>query len=125
MTLKILVIDDETEIAEIIRDLLEMEGYKVESAYDGKSGIEVYLKSKPDLIITDNMMPLMSGVEMIKSIREIHGDKKVKIILSSAGLMHQNVKIEWDLFLRKPPNIEEILKAIQTLFPERDEKQSN
>lgn len=116
MSLKILVVDDEKDMTELVKELLGMEGHTVTTAYNGKLGIEAYLKVRPDLIITDQMMPVLDGIGMIKKIREEYKDNKVKIILSSAGVKHLSAEVQWDLFLRKPPNIDDYLKAIQKLF---------
>ncbi len=116
MSLKILVVDDETEITEIIKSILELEGHTVTTAYNGKLGIDAFLKVKPDLIITDQMMPVLDGLGMIRKIREDYKDNKVKIILFSAGIKYLNEKVQWDLFLKKPLSIDDILGAIQKLF---------
>ncbi|MBA2403334.1 MAG: response regulator, partial [Bdellovibrionales bacterium] len=115
MSLNILVVDDEKDITETIKDLLELEGHTITTAYNGKLGIEAFVKLKPDLIITDQMMPVLDGLGMIRKIREEYKDNKVKIILSSAGAKHLNEEVQWDLFLRKPPNIDDYLEAIQML----------
>ncbi|WPU66500.1 response regulator [Peredibacter starrii] len=116
MSLNILVVDDEKDLTELVKELLGLEGHTVTTAYNGKLGLEAYLKIKPNLIITDQMMPVLDGLGMIRKIREEYKDNNVKIILSSAGVKHLGAEVQWDLFLRKPPNIDDYLKAIQKLF---------
>ncbi|MCB0650320.1 MAG: response regulator transcription factor [Saprospiraceae bacterium] len=67
---KILIVDDEPDILEFLTYNLEKEGYEVVSASDGKEGLEKAIKTKPDLIILDIMMPGMDGVELCRQLRE-------------------------------------------------------
>lgn len=69
MNNKILVIDDEKAIADIIKFNLEKEGYSVETAYDGEEGMEVVKKYIPELVILDVMMPKKDGFQVLKEIR--------------------------------------------------------
>lgn len=66
---KILVIDDDEDLREIIRMYLESSGYQVVAAEDGISGLKVALSEKPDLIILDMMLPGMDGIEVCQEIR--------------------------------------------------------
>lgn len=69
MSNKILVIDDERAIADIIKFNLEKEGFIVDTAYDGEDGVEKIFKDKPDLVILDIMMPKKDGFQVLKEIR--------------------------------------------------------
>ena len=67
---KILVVDDENPISDIISFNLENEGYAIEKAYDGEQALEVFEKSQPDLVILDLMLPKMDGLEVCREIRK-------------------------------------------------------
>ena len=67
---KILVVDDEKPISDIISFNLENEGYAIEKAYDGEQALEVFEKSQPDLVILDLMLPKMDGLEVCREIRK-------------------------------------------------------
>lgn len=67
---KILVVDDEKPISDIISFNLENEGYAIEKAYDGEQALEVFEKSQPDLVILDLMLPKMDGFEVCREIRK-------------------------------------------------------
>ena len=67
---KILVVDDEKPISDIISFNLENEGYAIEKAYDGEHALEVFEKSQPDLVILDLMLPKMDGLEVCREIRK-------------------------------------------------------
>ena len=81
---KILLVDDEPDILEIISYSLESEGYKVSKANNGLDAIEIAEKEIPDLIIMDLMMPKMNGVEACKQIRKSIKLKNVIITFLSA-----------------------------------------
>lgn len=72
MSSKILVIDDEKAIADIIKFNLEKEGYKVSTAYDGEEGVQAVEDVLPDLVILDIMMPKKDGFQVLKEIRMKH-----------------------------------------------------
>ncbi|GAV21797.1 response regulator transcription factor [Carboxydothermus pertinax] len=82
--MKILVVDDETPIVELIKFNLEREGYKVLEAYDGIRALEIIKKELPDLIILDIMLPGMSGLEVCKNIRNNEKTAEIPIIMLSA-----------------------------------------
>lgn len=70
MDKKILIIDDEKTIVDILRYNLEKEGYTTIEAYDGEQGLNMALNQKPDLILLDIMLPKMDGFEVCKKIRQ-------------------------------------------------------
>jgi CheY-like chemotaxis protein len=91
---RILVVEDEFGLQEIFRDIFLMEGYEVRVAVDGDKGYEVYQKFKPDLVFTDVVMPKMSGVEMVRKIRETDPDIRVIYISGFFGI--KNLKKDLD-----------------------------
>lgn len=68
---RILVVDDEAEFCENVKDVLELEGYEVVTAYDGLQAIQMVKQNVPDMILMDINMPKMGGPEAFKKIREI------------------------------------------------------
>lgn len=81
MDRKILIVDDEKNIVDIIAFNLKKEGYTVITAADGEEGVQKAMEENPDLILLDIMMPKMDGLEMCRKIREKHN---VPIIMVSA-----------------------------------------
>jgi CheY-like chemotaxis protein len=65
----ILIIEDEKELAEILRDELSSQNYRVVTAHNGREGLDLLQTVEPDLIICDRAMPLMSGYELLERIR--------------------------------------------------------
>ncbi len=79
--MKILIVDDDYSLANLIQLILEEEGYEVRSAGNGQEGYSAYLHFKPDVVITDLHMPEKNGLELMESIRRL--DPKVKTIYMS------------------------------------------
>ena len=81
---KILIVDDEEDILELLEYNLEKEGYAVIKAFDGEEALQTITREKPDLIILDIMMPKMDGIETCRQIRNIPGMENVYIIFLTA-----------------------------------------
>ena len=77
---RILVVDDDRVMCQLLFDLLLEDGYVAEMAYDAESAIEKQRNSRFDLIITDLMMPKMKGIELVRRLREINGSAAVLLI---------------------------------------------
>ena len=77
----ILVVDDEKEIAELVRDYLEFENFNVICAYDGQQALELFQEHQPDLAILDVMLPKLDGLEVCKNIR---AKSSIPILMLSA-----------------------------------------
>lgn len=78
---KILVVDDEKEIAELLRDYLKREGFEVILAFDGEQGLEDFRKYNPTLVVLDIMLPKIDGMEICRVIRN---ESSIPIIMLSA-----------------------------------------
>lgn len=67
---KVLVVDDDQSYIELLQDSLQADGYKILTAHDGKEGLEIALRDKPDLILLDIIMPVMDGLTMLENLRK-------------------------------------------------------
>ena len=94
---KILVVDDEVDIAETLQLFLELNGYKAVVAFDGREGLNLALAEQPDLIVTDMMMPKMDGAELIEKVRATPTIASVPIITMLANPQPRQLP-----FFRKP-----------------------
>lgn len=81
---KILLVEDDNNLREIYEARLQAEGYEIVSAVDGESALVVAKKEMPDLVISDVMMPRISGFEMLDIMRNTEGLKNVKVIMLTA-----------------------------------------
>jgi two-component system KDP operon response regulator KdpE len=111
---RILVIDDETQITRVLRAALSAQGYDVRTANDPEEGLRTFKDWPPDLVITDLMMPGMSGVEVCRAIRS-HGSTPV-LVLSVRE--HERSKVEAldagaDDYVTKPFGIQELLARVR------------
>ncbi len=111
---KILVIEDETAIADILVFNLEREGYKVEQANDGAEGLEKALKGDNDLILLDVMLPSMNGFEICKGVRE---KSNVPIIMLTAREEENDkvlgLELGADDYITKPFSMKELMARIR------------
>ncbi len=82
-SLRVLLIEDENEVAELYRLKLSLDGYSVEIARDGKEGLEKAFSLKPDLIFLDIKMPGMDGFEVLKNLRTNEITKNTPIVILS------------------------------------------
>src|SRR5665213_2972730 len=81
---KILLVEDDNNLREIYEARLQAEGYEIVSARDGEEALVVAKKEHPDLVISDVMMPKISGFEMLDILRNTDGLKDVKVIMLTA-----------------------------------------
>ena len=117
---KILIIDDEIHIVELLKFNLENNGYKVDYSYDGFDG---YLKTKefqPDLILLDWMLPNISGIDVLKKIRSDETLEQIPVIMLTAKNMEED-KLEGledgaDDYITKPFSVKEVLARITSVL---------
>ncbi|WP_027363082.1 response regulator transcription factor [Desulfospira joergensenii] len=118
---RILVIEDETHIAEGIKLNLTLAGYDAVVAADGIEGLDQWRKWKPDLIVLDIMLPMIDGFSILKTIRK--EDEKIPVlILSARGDTKDKVKgLQYgvDDYLSKPFDLEEFLLRVERLIKKK------
>ena len=114
---KILVVDDEKEIAELVRDYLEAAGYQVILAFDGQEAIECWQKHKPDMAILDIMLPKINGMEVCRSIRR---ECNIPILMLSAKKSDedkvQGLGLGADDYITKPFSPKEMVARVKAHF---------
>src|SRR5689334_461387 len=81
---KLMLVEDDNNLREIYEARLQAEGYEIVTAHDGEEALVVAKAEKPDLIISDVMMPKISGFEMLDILRNTEGLKEVKVIMLTA-----------------------------------------
>lgn len=81
MTTRIAIIEDDQAISQMYRIKFEAEGYTVETAENGKLGLELIEKMRPHVVLLDLMMPVMTGEEMLAKLRSYEWGKKIKVII--------------------------------------------
>jgi DNA-binding response OmpR family regulator len=117
---RVLIVDDEAEIREIFATILEAQGFDVELAEDGRSALKQTAALKFDLIISDIRMPGMSGVELIKNLRE-SAEHLPRFLLMSGYADYSTKQLHemgCDGFISKPFAVEDFLDKIRRVLDE-------
>ena len=111
---KILIVEDEAKIARFVTLELEHEGYEVQCAYDGRSGLQRCLDWKPDLLILDLMLPELSGIEVCRRLRQ-QSDVPIIMLTAKDDVSDKVMGLDMgaDDYVTKPFAIEELLARIR------------
>ena len=117
---KILVVDDEKPIVDIIKFNLKKEGYEVVVAYDGLEAVEVNEKEKPDLIMLDIMMPKIDGYEACKKIREKYNTPIIMLTARAEELDKVlGLELGADDYVTKPFGTRELMARVKANLRKR------
>ena len=120
---KILVVDDEEQLALALRIRLQSRGYEVTTAGDGRQALELIERHQPDLVILDVLMPVMDGYTCLREINSRFGRNKLPIIILTA---RDRMKDLFDLegiedYVIKPFDHEDLIARIERTFKRRAE----
>ena len=124
---KILVFDDEPSILLMIKKMLEKAGHDVDIAHNGKEGMLLFDKNKPDLLITDIIMPEKEGLETIFELRRMYPDLKI-IAISGGGRIGPDGYLPGakllgaNMVFQKPLDQKEFVNAVNQLLGENKPK---
>ncbi len=110
---KVLVVDDESNMRFLLRLVFEPEGFEVVEAHHGAAALELVKQEQPDLVVTDLMMPVMNGRELIERLRADAETADIPIIVVSANA--QAVVAGADAALSKPFDIDALLDTARSL----------
>jgi len=117
---KVLVVDDEIHIVHVVAIKLRNNGYEVITANNGEEAFELAQQENPDIIVTDYQMPVMSGLELVKELRENEITKNIPVILLTARSFAISEEEQNDLqistCLSKPFSPRELLGDIEDVL---------
>ncbi|MEW6153385.1 MAG: response regulator [Actinomycetota bacterium] len=117
---KLLVVDDDPVIVELLRVNFEMEGFEVVSAADGAEGLEMVREWLPDAVVSDIMMPRMDGLEMVTRLRSDPATRALPVLLLSAKAQSAEVQAGLDAgaddYLTKPFDPFELIDRVNKLL---------
>jgi DNA-binding response OmpR family regulator len=133
MNKKIVIIDDDQITLKILKKLLSRDDFQVFCALDGKSGYELIQSEKPDIVISDLLLPKIHGLDLCQKIKEDPNLKRTKVILMTATYKTAAFKREIresgaEEYIEKPIDTIELMKKIYKLFieiAEEEEKSSS
>ncbi|HCD71772.1 response regulator transcription factor [Thermovirga lienii] len=125
---RILVVEDEEALSDILSDALKRHGYKVEKAFDGDTGLEMAENLLPDLIILDIMLPKMDGWEVCRRLKGNPKTSNIPIILLTARRDERDVVAGLDLgaddYIRKPFSLIELMARVRSVLRRSKSKSS-
>lgn len=115
----ILIIDDDRDIVQGLRLVLEGRGYRVLTAYDGAAGLVAAEKERPDLVIVDMMMPKKSGFLVLEGLKSKGASAKVIMMTANEGSRHRAYAkmLGVDDYLRKPFAMDKFLDSVSQHCP--------
>lgn len=115
---KILLIEDDAVLRENTAEILELSNYEVITAPNGKLGVEIAIKNKPDIVVCDIMMPELDGYGVLETLSKKETTKYIPFIFLSAKTERKDVRKGMDLgaddYITKPFNEEELINAIES-----------
>jgi CheY-like chemotaxis protein len=119
----VLVVDDDPDILAALSDALEMEGYEVRGARDGIDALEAIGQRRPDLIITDLLMPTMTGFELLAALHDDPQLATIPTLIITAGRSPEASETPGSVVLPKPLDLDRLMRAITacTGEPENDD----
>lgn len=117
---KILVVDDEVHIVQVVAIKLRNNGFEVITAENGAEGLELAIQERPDLIVSDFQMPVMSGLEMIENLRAKPETRDIPVVMLTArGFAIEDDKkqqLRITACLSKPFSPRELLQSIESVL---------
>ncbi len=116
----ILIVEDEPRNLTLLRDLLQVSGYKTIEATDGEQGVELVKAKKPDLILMDVQMPKMDGLEATRILKADASTGNIPVLVLTSYAMKGDkeriLEAGCDGYLAKPLDIKELLKIVAEYF---------
>ena len=118
MVKKILLVEDDKKISELVKDSLQEEGYVVEQSFDGEDGYFKIIENQPDLVILDIMMPKMNGYKVCAKVRKIGITSPILMLTAKNGEydVEEGLDTGADDYLKKPFSMVELLARIRKLL---------
>ena len=114
----VLIVDDEQDMADVIRAVLENEGYSCRCATNGQAALDEVAAAMPGMILLDMLMPIMSGWECARQLRETYGRALPIVIMTAAEHAEaRRADVDADAVLSKPFELVELVKAVNTYLP--------
>jgi len=119
---RILVVDDEKDICEMLALYLRRKSFVIDIAHNGKEAIDFLTKEKPDLIILDVIMPIMDGFELLQSLKKDSAYSLIPVIMLTIKSEPHNVEkgilLQADFYLPKPCKLDNLMDFINIIVKE-------
>ncbi len=123
---KILLIEDDTTLCQLYRTNLELSGFEVEEAHDGKLGLNFALHHNPDLILLDLMLPLMNGFDLLKVMHDMGLTEKIPVLVITNLPEDETQEAKklgaCECIIKAEVTPEEVIEKIKGYFQSKDQK---
>ena len=119
--LKALLVDDEVQLVEILRQVVEALGMVGLTAHNGLEALEIYHREKPDIIISDIYMPQLNGIGLMQKVKKLTPKTPPVVLITGYAHYRQlldNLDSAPDGFLEKPFDLRKIIDIIYSFFPD-------
>ena len=121
MNLQALIVEDNTELSELLADILFSLDIRTDVAYEGRTASQKLKTTVPDLVLLDMHLPHVSGVELLKQIRSSDRLERIKVIVITAdALLAEATRDQADATLIKPVGIDDLRNTVFRLVPGSD-----
>jgi DNA-binding response OmpR family regulator len=124
---RILLVDDDVSIRALVTEVLEQAGYEVEASVDGARGLEALQAKDYDLLVTDNQMPNLTGIQMVKALRGLGAT--LPVIMASGTVLTEEVNhhpsFAISAILLKPYTIAKLLETVKEVLRDRAAERSD
>jgi CheY-like chemotaxis protein len=117
----VLVVDDDPEVLGALSDALESEGYEVRGARDGIEALEAIGERRPHLIITDLLMPTMTGFELLAALHDNPQLATIPTLIITAGRSPEATETPGSVVLPKPLDLDRLMRAISACTADPDD----
>jgi len=124
-TTTILIVEDEQPVRDMLAMLLEEDGYEVLQAIHGQQALTLVAAQRPDLVISDVMMPVLDGVELCRRLKGSHETEAIPVILMSSAAQPAALRANPDGFIEKPFQITAVESLVTELLGAPDEEQAS
>lgn len=112
---RLLLVDDDATTRDLLHEALELEGYEVSDADGGDEALRLLDRERPDVVLTDLIMPGVDGLSLCKAIRAKAGHEDAVIIALTGGEYPEALNGLCDVFLRKPVEIDRLIDTLEQL----------
>lgn len=119
----ILVVDDEFSVAEVLQSVLVDAGHEVVTAVNGRQGLDLLGKRRPDMVLLDFMMPIMDGPAMLKAMKENPVYRNVPAVVMSSlpeSAVAEAARGMYTAYLRKPFKLAAVTNIVKTLLGQQN-----
>ena len=116
----ILIVEDNDKNLKLVRDVLQVKGYRTIEAGTAEEGIELAREQKPDLVLMDIQLPGMNGIEALKVLRADASTERIPVIAVTASVMQQDrnliTEAGFDGYIGKPINLREFIESVRAML---------